>query len=235
MKRKDRAQSSENETRQRLVEAGIRLFGLHGFAATSTRQLAAQAGTNLAAIPYHFGSKEGLYRAVLERVVAVKQAECGEMFGRVLAVCGDASSGREQVLAAMRAMVRGMAAVMLATEEARHFSSIMMQEQIAPTDSFDILFEGFFRRVHAVWAALLGRLTGLPPGSMELDLRALSVMGQLVIFRVAMSAALRYVGSDRLSEAHLRCIADLVVNQTEAIVAGFSPVSTVPCQEGAQP
>lgn len=219
-----RTSPQEGETRRRLIEAGTDLFGLHGFVATSTRELASAAGANLAAIPYHFGSKEGLYRAVLEHIVSVKQKECGGLFARVMAVCADRAAGREAVLEAVRSMIRGLAHDMLGTEEARRFSRIMMQEQISPTPAFDILYEGFFRRVHGVWAALLGRLTGLPAGSMELDLRALSVMGQLIIFRVGMSATLRYLGSDRLSEEHLACIADLVISQTEAIIAGFSPI-----------
>jgi len=228
---KARPKAPEGETKQRLIEAGTVLFGVHGFAATSTRELTAKAGTNLAAIPYHFGSKEGLYRAVLEHIVAIKQRESGEKFARVLKVCADESSSREDVLKAMRNMVRSLVHDMLGTELARHFSRIMMQEQISPTPAFDILYEGFFRLVHAVWAALLNRLTGLPMGSMELDLRALSVMGQLVIFRVVMTATLRYLGSDRLSDEHLACIADLVVNQTEAIVAGFVPVCPSEGQE----
>ena len=140
--------------------------------------------------------------------------ESGEKFARVLNVCADKSSSREDVLKAMRHMVRSLVHDMLGTELARHFSRIMMQEQISPTPAFGILYEGFFRLVHSVWAALLGRLTGLPMGSMELDLRALSVMGQLVIFRVGMTATLRYLGSDRLSDEHLACIADLVVRIT---------------------
>ncbi len=234
MVQRGREQPQEGETKKRLIEAGTRLFGLHGLSATSTRQLAAAAGVNLAAIPYHFGGKEGLYHAVLEHVVASKQAECGELFARVMAVCGNPASSREDALLALRAMVRGMTAVMLGNEESRHFSSIMMQEQIEPTPAYDILFEGFFRRVHAVWSALLGRLTGLPAGSPELDLRVLAVMGQLVIFRVGMLTTLRYLGSDRLSEAHLEGIARLVINQTEAIVAGFAPVWPAPRPEVAQ-
>ena len=39
----------------------------HGFEATSLRQLTAAAGANLAAVNYHFGSKEDLFQAVLTR------------------------------------------------------------------------------------------------------------------------------------------------------------------------
>jgi len=58
------------DTRQRLLEAAERLFGSLGFAETSLRALTSAAETNLAAVNYHFGSKEGLFKEVVQGVVA---------------------------------------------------------------------------------------------------------------------------------------------------------------------
>lgn len=52
------------EARDRLLRAALPLFAAKGFAKTSTREIAAAAGVNLAAISYYFGDKAGLYRAV---------------------------------------------------------------------------------------------------------------------------------------------------------------------------
>ena len=57
------------DTKDRLLDAAERLFGTHGFAETSLRTLTQQAGTNLGAVNYHFGSKEALFQAVVERLV----------------------------------------------------------------------------------------------------------------------------------------------------------------------
>jgi AcrR family transcriptional regulator len=54
-------------TRDRILDAAERLFGQHGFPCTSLRQITDAAGVNLAAVNYHFGSKEDLYKAVLLR------------------------------------------------------------------------------------------------------------------------------------------------------------------------
>ena len=56
-------------TRQKLIEAGVEIFGRYNFEATTTRMLADHAVVNLAAIPYHFKNKEGLYRAVVRHIV----------------------------------------------------------------------------------------------------------------------------------------------------------------------
>lgn len=225
--RKAAAQAApEAGTRQRLIEAGVRLFGLHGFEATSTRALAAEAGVNLGAIPYHFGGKEGLYHAVARHIVDVMLGQVGPGVGRVLAVCHDPGAGREAVLEALRTMVRDMARVMLGTSEARCFSQIVLQEQIAPTSAFPIFYEGFLMRVHAVWCVLLARLTGLAPDSTELALRAFATMGQLVIFRMAMASALRRLDCDKLGAGHLECIARIVCDQVEALADTCAPVCT---------
>src|SRR6478752_5764427 len=54
-------------TKTRILDAGERLFVEHGFEATSLRSLTTAAGVNLAAVHYHFGSKEELFQAVLTR------------------------------------------------------------------------------------------------------------------------------------------------------------------------
>ena len=54
-------------TRERLLDVAEELFAEKGIAATSLRTLTTAAETNLAAVHYHFGSKNGLVDAVLDR------------------------------------------------------------------------------------------------------------------------------------------------------------------------
>jgi AcrR family transcriptional regulator len=54
-------------TKSRILDAAEALFMEHGFEATSLRAITATAGVNLAAVNYHFGSKEELFQAVLTR------------------------------------------------------------------------------------------------------------------------------------------------------------------------
>ena len=52
-------------TRERILKAAERLFAERGFDGTSIRAIVAKARVNQAAINYHFGGKDGLYREVL--------------------------------------------------------------------------------------------------------------------------------------------------------------------------
>jgi AcrR family transcriptional regulator len=55
------------DTRLKILDAAERLFAAHGFAATSLREVTGAAEVNLAAVNYHFGSKEALISAVFGR------------------------------------------------------------------------------------------------------------------------------------------------------------------------
>ncbi len=59
---------STHSTRSRLLSSAERLFAQSGYHSCTLREVTADAGANLAAVNYHFGSKEGLLRSlVLDR------------------------------------------------------------------------------------------------------------------------------------------------------------------------
>src|ERR1035441_8866650 len=55
------------DTRQKILDTAERLFGEQGYGATSLRHIIAEAGVNLAAIHYHFGTKEDLLDHLIMR------------------------------------------------------------------------------------------------------------------------------------------------------------------------
>lgn len=56
-----------SDTKTRLLDVAEQLFATVGFHPVSVRQLTGAAGVNLAAVNYHFGSKEALLEAVFDR------------------------------------------------------------------------------------------------------------------------------------------------------------------------
>ena len=58
------ADRSAEGTRARILDAALDLFGERGLTGTTVRDIAARAKVNVAAISYHFGGKDELYRAV---------------------------------------------------------------------------------------------------------------------------------------------------------------------------
>jgi AcrR family transcriptional regulator len=91
------------DTEQRILDAAEALFAQHGFAGTSLRMITAQADVNLAAVNYHFGSKEALLRATLNRIVGPVNRERLALLERAEAAAGDRPPSIEAVLEAFLA------------------------------------------------------------------------------------------------------------------------------------
>jgi len=81
-------------TRQKILDTAEKLFARHGFESTSLRSIIASAGVNLAAVHYHFGSKEGLIRAVIKR----RFAPVNDERLRMLEDCENRADGRAPVV-----------------------------------------------------------------------------------------------------------------------------------------
>jgi AcrR family transcriptional regulator len=67
-RRPHRVQQRTLDTRERLVEAALHVFAANGFEGAKTRDIARRAGVALAALPYHFETKEALWRAAADRI-----------------------------------------------------------------------------------------------------------------------------------------------------------------------
>ncbi len=55
------------DTKEQIISVAERLFAERGFTGTTLRNVVSEAEVNLAAVNYHFGSKENLFRAVVAR------------------------------------------------------------------------------------------------------------------------------------------------------------------------
>jgi AcrR family transcriptional regulator len=87
------------DTKERILDAAERLFADYGFPATSLRDITHEAGVNLAAVNYHFGSKEALLIAALARTTApVNRARLEQL--DELEAAGDTAVPTEQIVRA---------------------------------------------------------------------------------------------------------------------------------------
>ena len=83
---------SRDATRRRILDTAERQFALRGFAGTSLRGITREAGVNVAAIHYHYGSKEELLRATMERILAPVNAERLRLLDEAIAAADGAPS-----------------------------------------------------------------------------------------------------------------------------------------------
>jgi AcrR family transcriptional regulator len=89
------------ETKERILDMAERLFAERGYGATSLRSIIGAAEVNLAAVHYHFRSKEALLDAVLKRRIEPLTRERMALLDEYEQAAGDASPSIEAILTAL--------------------------------------------------------------------------------------------------------------------------------------
>lgn len=206
------------ETRQRLIAAAAELFGLYGFASVTTRQLVEKAGVNQVAIPYHFGGKEGLYNAVAETIVERFSDQVGPVLGELKIVIDAGQLSKEVAGRLLREVFHRASALIIASPEAEHWARFVVREQMDPSPAFDILYRGMFERLFGTVVRLLAKILDLDAADEQLQIRAFSLVGQFLVFRVGRSAVLRTLGWDDVGPDQLSAIQAAIDIHLDAIL-----------------
>lgn len=121
------------ETRDRLVAAAIQEFAAHGYGGASTRAIARRAEVAQSAIPFHFSTKEALWKAAAE-----------DLLGRLRSCLESRSQGLDGVDSATRVRLILLDYVRFAAQHpALH--RFMVQESTAPSDRLTWLVETHVR------------------------------------------------------------------------------------------
>ncbi|HSY71699.1 MAG TPA: CerR family C-terminal domain-containing protein [Silvibacterium sp.] len=151
--------SEQEDARARLIDVAIKLFAEKGYEGTSVRDLATAAGVNVAAVSYHFGSKDELYHEALRACLA----PCGEMRERMQKHLDAALKNRSRKAAeeALRGCIQDFLE-MLVSPAARH-SHLVMREQSEGKQRFEPVIREFFQPVGSILREVILMLApGLP-------------------------------------------------------------------------
>jgi AcrR family transcriptional regulator len=100
MRLKPSFDSDTASTRERILDIAESLFAERGFHATTLRDITQLANANVAAVNYHFGSKEALIEAVFERRLDALNAERLNALKAACSASSQAHHGLEDVLEA---------------------------------------------------------------------------------------------------------------------------------------
>ena len=141
--------------RTRLLSEASRIFAEKGYATASTREICLAAGLNVAAIHYHFGGKEGLYRAALLGPI--------EALGSQLAGFDAPGLSLEASLQRLLGGFVGTGADGTTGHDAG--ARLFLREMIEPTPMFAAAVAQHIVPVHRAISGLLARHVGMPTGA----------------------------------------------------------------------
>ena len=205
------ARSGGSDTRGRLLEAGLRLFSARGFDAVTTRQVAAEAQANVAAVAYHFGGMKELYTAVIEQLVSETEPMFKPLRENLLDELDQIGNDREALARITARFAEGLVRQFTTEERMGLRAGLVMREFTQPTDAFDILFKGRIEPTHVAVARLVAAATGLDPNGSDCIIQTHCVLGQIMIFGLARLVLWRRLGWKRYTPQRTEAIVRTVV------------------------
>jgi AcrR family transcriptional regulator len=218
-----------DETRHRIIEAAVELFGEHGFEGASTRDIAARAGVNAPALQYYFENKEGVYRACVEALAD----EAWKTFGPAIEHAQEVLRENAGTTALIDAFIRIQAAiadgaVAKASKPGRRLFFAREQAGYEPESATQILACRIREPLNATSAALVARISGRAADDPVTLIRTFSLHGQLIIFHVAHRSTLTMLGWKSIDAEKAEQLKSTIREQTRTLLEHWSRE----CDEG---
>jgi AcrR family transcriptional regulator len=209
-----KTERSADATRERIMEAALDLFGERGLTGTTVRDIAQRAHVNVAAISYHFGGKDELYRAVAETVIGSIEARAR---ARVAPILQNPPTDPKAAGKALEDFAETIVGVIVGPQEMRRVARFIIREQMQPTFAFEVLY-AFMSQMHGAATQLFALAAGLDPKSKEAMLRTFLVIGQVVFLRIGEAAVTRRLDLKRYDDALLAEVKKIVRQNVRAMV-----------------
>ncbi len=210
---------SPSTPQEKLLQAAFDIFGKHGYESATTRMIAGEAGVNIAAIPYYFGGKEGLYRAVISHIVEQIQKQSNDILARVSTSDLTGEDGRICARNLLDELITRFITFLIGSSEGQRVSKIMMREQMYPSNAYDLIYNGFMQPILSAMATLVGAITGIE-SKRRIMLQSMAIVGQILFFRVARETVVLTLDMQGYDEGELREIRDVVLTHTHAVLEG---------------
>ena len=222
--RADGGYARGDETRRRIIDAAIRLFGERGFEGASTREIAKAAVVNAPALQYYFDSKEGVYRACAEFIAETMAAHFEPALDGAQTVLADAKASRGALLQAFDQLMDNLADYMLLSQDAQQRRLFITHEQVGhgPSVLFDLLEQSVKPRIGEVTAQLVSRITGLKAEDTMTKIRVATLLGQLIVFQMTQRTLASKLGWARMGPQEVAVIKETVRGQCRVLMDSWT-------------
>lgn len=209
-----------DQTKQRLLQAALEVFGEFGLHAATTRDIAKRAGQNIAAITYHFHSKEGLYRAVASTIAEEVAHTYLPLRAEIADYLQHSTCTPEQHMVYLQKLVLSFTRLMT-SPETLHFSRFMSREQLSPTEAYPLMHERIIAPMHQLMTQLVAGYTGLDSTDLRTIIHTHALLGEALAFRVARETILIRAGWDDIGLEQGLVINDIVTQHIELVLNGL--------------
>jgi len=216
-------------TKEKLIKAGTEAFAANGFEGTTTRSVAEKAGCNLAAIPYYFGSKKGLYLAVFERFTDLHSQYLNHNLEAARAFLEKGDRDPETALGYLKQLIGAMVEFSCSRPPNAPHHQLIIREQLNPSSAFDILYKKVIRRELDVISRLIAAITG-ENDHRTTTFKAFILLGQVMTFHHGRQLIVRHLGLHGYSDAETGEIRQLIIAWIDKALKPDQTDSTVRTQ-----
>lgn len=212
--------SKGEQAKNQLIAAAIAQFGEYGLHAT-TRDIAALAGQNIAAIPYYFGSKEDLYLACAQWIADFiganfrPLAEAGEAL--LSKPSPDKTAIRALILQASQNMI-----LLLTQDETVNLSKFISREQLSPSPAYQLIHDQVIAPLHAHLTRLIAAYTGRSPADTDTILHTHALLGEILAFRLGRETILLRTGWTQFDEEKTERIFQVITCHIDLLLNGLT-------------
>ncbi|AQV98335.1 TetR family transcriptional regulator [Cupriavidus necator] len=211
------------ETRARIIEAALRLFGAHGFDGASTRDIAREAGVNAPALQYYFDNKEGVYLACIDCFVERVWTVLEDVVGAAEGVVARADAADAELVDAYLALQARFSSFLYERPDDDHWRQLMARERAGqgPAAAFERIDSGINRRVFAVTSSIIGRLTGRPATDEETRIRTIVIDSQTTALKLMRRHVVAALGWETFGLRETGRVHEVIQNQTRILLEGL--------------
>ncbi|MFP2513081.1 transcriptional regulator CecR [Buttiauxella agrestis] len=212
--------SRGEQAKNTLITAAIAQFGEYGLHAT-TRDIAALAGQNIAAITYYFGSKEELYMASAQWIADFITHNFQPHVKRAEAILSQENPDKQQIRELIHTACEHMI-ILLTADETLNLSKFISREQLSPTPAYQLIHQQVIAPMHTHLTTLVGRYTGRSPDDTATILHTHALLGQVLAFRLGRETILLRAGWTTFDQESVKQISDVVRSHIDFILQGLS-------------
>lgn len=212
--------SKGEQAKSQLIAAALAQFGEYGLHAT-TRDIAAQAGQNIAAITYYFGSKEDLYQACAQWIadfIGENFRPHTEAAERLFAQPQpDREAIRTLILQACENMI-----LLLTHDDTLSLSKFISREQLSPTAAYQRIHDQVIAPLHTHLTRLIAAYTGCDASSTRMILHTHALIGEVLAFRLGRETILMRTGWSQFDADKTAQIYQVVTCHIDLILQGLT-------------
>jgi AcrR family transcriptional regulator len=180
-----------DDTRVKILKSAINVFAELGLQAATTRQVAARAKVNLAALRYYFGCKEDLYRACAEYIADDFAINSHPAFGRIAMFDVSANLTRDEMIDLLEEY---LVSHIEALDAGKGYYDFTERATYEHSIAYDVIYERIFSKVIDTVHMFFCRLTGCSPDNIESRIALFSLIGAALGFRNMRPTVLRSLG-----------------------------------------